>query len=100
MTAFTNHSSTPAFLRAHLVTSLGTLIKCFFQIYKSKEQLSFTPIFLLHLQYCEDCICSSFPWHKSKLHSINLYFLLCYRKKIIAIPKPQDQTALNPVVLR
>jgi len=74
--AFTNHSSTPAFLRAHLVTSLGTLIKCFFQIYKSKEELlSFTPVFLLHLPYCEDWIYSSFPWHKSKLHCINHYFL-------------------------
>jgi len=51
-------------------------IKCFFQIYKSKlELLSFTPIFILHLPYCKDCISSSFPWHKSKLHSINLYFL-------------------------
>jgi len=54
----------------------GYSIKCFFQIYKSKvELLSFTPIFLLYLPYCEDCICSSFPWHKSKLHCINLYLL-------------------------
>jgi len=25
-------------------------------------------LLLLHLPYCEDCICSSFPWRKSKLH--------------------------------
>ena len=46
MATFTNHSSTPAFLRAHLVTSLGILTNVFFfQVYKSKvELLSFTPI--------------------------------------------------------
>jgi len=38
MTAFGNHSSTPVFLRAHLVTFLDSRysFKCFFQIYKSK----------------------------------------------------------------
>jgi len=51
-------------------------IKCFFQPYKRKVQLlSFTPTFLLHLPYSEACISRSFPWHKSKLHVIDLYFL-------------------------
>ena len=62
MAALTNLSCTTAFLRAHLVTSLGTLSNAFFQIYKRKvELLSFATIFILHLPYCEDCICSSFP---------------------------------------
>jgi len=74
MTAFTNHFSIPAFLRTHLVTSLGTLSNIFFRIYKSKaELLSFTP-FLLHLCTMKNAS-SSFPWHKSKLNSIDLYFL-------------------------
>jgi len=42
MTAFTNHSSTPAFLRAHLVTSLGTLSNAFSRITKAKY--SFFPL--------------------------------------------------------
>ena len=36
MTAFTNHSSTPSFLRAHLVTSLGTLSNAFSKSTKAK----------------------------------------------------------------
>jgi len=39
---------------------------------KQSTLLSFTPIFLLHLLYCEDCISSSFPWHKSKLYALLL----------------------------
>ena len=51
-------------------------IKCFFQNYESKVQfLSFTLIFLLHPSYGEDCTGSSFPWHKSKLHIIDLCFI-------------------------
>ena len=65
MTAFTNHSSTPVFLRAHLVTSLGTLSNAFFQIY-IVELLSFTRIFLLHLSHCEDCISSSLAYWRRR----------------------------------
>ena len=46
----TKHSSAPTFLKAHLVTSLGTLLHVFFYIYKTTAKfLSFVTIFLLHL---------------------------------------------------
>ena len=68
-------SCTPAFLRAHLVTSPGTLSNVFFYNSSESSIFSFTSIFPLHLPNCEDWISSSFPWHKSKLHSTDLYFL-------------------------
>ena len=51
-------------------------IKCFLQIHKCKKHCSlFCQKLLLHLPYNKDGICLPLPWHESKLHSINTYFL-------------------------
>src|SRR5260221_10336835 len=73
ITVDTNHSSTPDFLRAHLITSRGTLSNAFSRSTKAKHFLFLTIMLLPHLSDQKDSICCSISRNYSKLQVIHLY---------------------------
>ena len=72
MTAAINHSSTPSLGITHLITSLVTLSKNFFQIHKAKIQLLFfNSKLFLHLSYNEMASVVPLPLYQTNKNQIN-----------------------------